>query len=114
DRYLLERVTDQQYAILNGQLRHVPGGVDEYLQLSKQLDAQPQKTRPDQAVGSSQVNDDGKLTGAQRRDAQREVSSIERRLNRLAEQMEQLHEQMAAHDQTDYVGLQEFTTQLRE
>src|SRR5699024_5016640 len=27
DRYLLERVTDQQYAILDGRLRHVPGGV---------------------------------------------------------------------------------------
>src|SRR5699024_8096946 len=30
DRYLLERVTDQQYAILDGRLRHVPGGVQEY------------------------------------------------------------------------------------
>ena len=33
DRYFLERVTDQQYAILRHQLRHLPGGVDEYLRL---------------------------------------------------------------------------------
>ena len=33
DRYLVERVTDQQYALLGGRLRHVPGGVDEYLRL---------------------------------------------------------------------------------
>ena len=33
DRYLLERVTDQQYAILDNRLRHVPGGVEEYLRL---------------------------------------------------------------------------------
>ncbi|WP_063630150.1 ABC-F family ATP-binding cassette domain-containing protein, partial [Pseudofrankia saprophytica] len=33
DRYFLERVTDQQYAILGGRLRHLPGGVDEYLRL---------------------------------------------------------------------------------
>ena len=33
DRYFLERVTDQQYAILAGKLRHLPGGVDEYLRL---------------------------------------------------------------------------------
>jgi ATPase components of ABC transporters with duplicated ATPase domains len=33
DRYLLERVTDQQYAILDGHFRHLPGGVDEYLAL---------------------------------------------------------------------------------
>jgi len=29
DRYLLERVTDQQYAILDGRLRHLPGGIDD-------------------------------------------------------------------------------------
>ncbi|RZS59632.1 ATPase subunit of ABC transporter with duplicated ATPase domains [Microcella putealis] len=44
DRYLLERVTDQQYAILPGpdgagRLRHLPGGVDEYLRLAAQLAA---------------------------------------------------------------------------
>ncbi|WP_022902242.1 ABC-F family ATP-binding cassette domain-containing protein [Curtobacterium sp. B8] len=33
DRYLLERVTDQQYAVLGGHLRHLPGGVDEYMRL---------------------------------------------------------------------------------
>ena len=33
DRYLMERVTDQQFAIVGGTLRHVPGGVDEYLRL---------------------------------------------------------------------------------
>ena len=33
DRYLMERVTDQQFALIDGHLRHVPGGVDEYLRL---------------------------------------------------------------------------------
>ncbi|ATG55096.1 ABC transporter ATP-binding protein [Brachybacterium ginsengisoli] len=33
DRYLLERVTDIQYAVLDGQVRHVPGGVEQYLAL---------------------------------------------------------------------------------
>ena len=36
DRYFLERVTDQQYAILDGRLRHLPGGIDEYLRLRAQ------------------------------------------------------------------------------
>ncbi len=40
DRYLLERVTDQQYAILDGRLRHLPGGIDEYLRLAEQANAQ--------------------------------------------------------------------------
>ena len=33
DRYLLERVTDHQVAIMNGRVRDLPGGVDEYLAL---------------------------------------------------------------------------------
>ena len=33
DRYLMERVTDNQYALINGKIRHLPRGVDEYLEL---------------------------------------------------------------------------------
>ncbi|HEY4576800.1 MAG TPA: ABC-F family ATP-binding cassette domain-containing protein [Yaniella sp.] len=114
DRYLLERVTDQQYAILNGALRHVPGGVDEYLQLSKQLAAQPKAaTRPDQSTASALAENDTKLTGGERRQVQREVSSIERRLDKLSSTIAELHEQLAAHDQSDYEGLMELTQQLR-
>jgi ABC-type multidrug transport system ATPase subunit len=35
DRYLMERVTDQQYAVLDGGLRHLPGGVDEYIAIAR-------------------------------------------------------------------------------
>ncbi|WNM23990.1 ABC-F family ATP-binding cassette domain-containing protein [Demequina capsici] len=35
DRYLMERVTDQQYAVVDGGLRHLPGGVDEYVALQR-------------------------------------------------------------------------------
>jgi ATPase components of ABC transporters with duplicated ATPase domains len=37
DRYLVERITDMQYAILGGGLRHLPGGVDEYLRDRKSV-----------------------------------------------------------------------------
>ena len=33
DRYFIERVTDQQYAIFDGHLRHLPGGLEEYLRV---------------------------------------------------------------------------------
>lgn len=112
DRYLLERVTDQQYAILNGTLRHVPGGVDEYVALSKQVASQ-RVNRTAQSASQKNTADDGKLSGGQRRQAQREVSSIERRLDKLSERILELHEQLAAHDQTDYEGLQQLTAELR-
>ena len=47
DRYLLERVTDQQYAILDGRLRHLPGGIDEYLALATQSSAKPSAPAPE-------------------------------------------------------------------
>lgn len=33
DRFLMERVTDQQWALIDGHLTHMPGGVDQYLRL---------------------------------------------------------------------------------
>ncbi len=34
DRNLMERVTDDQYALIDGKLRHLPGGIDEFLQIA--------------------------------------------------------------------------------
>ncbi|MEC4183918.1 ABC-F family ATP-binding cassette domain-containing protein, partial [Adlercreutzia sp. R21] len=36
DRYLMERVTDHQFALIDGKVRHLPGGVDEYLRLEEE------------------------------------------------------------------------------
>ncbi|MGI6216995.1 MAG: ABC-F family ATP-binding cassette domain-containing protein [Coriobacteriales bacterium] len=33
DRYLMEHVTDNQYAVVNGKIVHVPGGIDQYLHM---------------------------------------------------------------------------------
>ena len=51
DRHLMERVTDDQFALLDGKIRHVPGGVDEYLRLlDERSDAQPD-ARPEKPKG---------------------------------------------------------------
>jgi len=34
DRYLLERVTDQQFALIGGKVRHLPGGVADFLAMA--------------------------------------------------------------------------------
>lgn len=36
DRYSLERTTDNQYAIIDGYIRHLPGSVDQYLHLMQE------------------------------------------------------------------------------
>ena len=34
----MERVTDHQFALIDGKVRHLPGGVDEYLKLAEEAD----------------------------------------------------------------------------
>ncbi|MEG2532574.1 MAG: ABC-F family ATP-binding cassette domain-containing protein, partial [Gordonibacter sp.] len=51
DRYLMERVTDHQYALMDGKLRHLPGGVDEYLKLT---DERNRSTCSGGGVGAAQ------------------------------------------------------------
>jgi ATP-binding cassette subfamily F protein uup len=108
DRYLLERVTDQQYAILDGRLRHLPGGIDEYLRLAAQAGARRVAT----AATKTSVSQD--ISGAELRSAQKEIAAIERRLARLAGQIEAKHRELAEHDQSDHVGVTGLTEQLRE
>ena len=67
DRYLIERVTDQQYAILDGQLRHLPGGVDEYLRLARTAAATPAVTNESTSGAALYAN-------------RKELTAIERKL----------------------------------
>ena len=96
DRYLLERATDQQYAIIDGRLRHLPGGVDEYLRLRHS------SPTPTVAVGSAST---AGLSGAEERATRKELGAAERRIARLTELIAKLHERMATHDHGDYEGL---------
>jgi transcription elongation GreA/GreB family factor len=95
----MERVTDQQYAILGGHLRHLPGGVDEYLRLRARQEEAP--------AAVAQAATAPGLTGADRRAAQKEFQAVERRLEKLTAQVDAARTALADHDQSDYVGLGE-------
>lgn len=100
DRYFIERVTDQQYAILGGHLRHLPGGVDEYLRLRTREREAP-ATRVVEAAAPSAPG----LSGADLRTAQKEITALERRLEKLEAQIGAARAGLAEHDQSDYVGI---------
>ncbi|GAA4352343.1 ABC-F family ATP-binding cassette domain-containing protein [Microbacterium rhizosphaerae] len=102
DRYFIERVTDQQYAILDGRLRHLPGGIDEYLRLRSRALNQPPAAAPAAAAPAS-----AGLQGAERRAADKELAAIERRMARVQQQIDADRTALAEHDQSDYVGLGE-------
>jgi ATPase subunit of ABC transporter with duplicated ATPase domains len=109
DRYFLERVTDQQYAILDHRLRHLPGGVDEYLKLRAREEAAGDAAGRDatgQTVGAAGTPaQTPALSGAELRAAQKELASIERKLTKLQEQTRAERAALADEDQSDYVGL---------
>lgn len=119
DRYLLERVTDQQYAVLDGRLRHLPGGVDEYLRLAERRKdgAGTEEARPSRPAQASQAQasrpSQPAMSGAQRRAAEKEVASLDRQLVRLADRIKDKHHELAAHDQSDHVGITRLTHELR-
>ncbi|XQS77716.1 ABC-F family ATP-binding cassette domain-containing protein [Gardnerella sp. DNF01205] len=127
DRYLLERVTDQQFALIDGKIRHLPGGVDEYLQIVEKL----QRDHENSISAASTVNASSttnsttkessestvaepKLTGKAYHDAARRVSAIERKLTKLEEEKSQIEAQMAAHNPSDFVGLQSLNEDLQK
>ncbi|WP_223691165.1 ABC-F family ATP-binding cassette domain-containing protein [Leifsonia poae] len=103
DRYFLERVTDQQYAILDGKLRHLPGGVDEYLRLRVLQESTPAAVTS--AAGSAAAPAAPRLGSAELRSAQKELASLERRLGKLQSQIDASKTALAEHDQSDYLGL---------
>ena len=59
DRYLMERVTDHQFALINGKVRHLPGGVDEYLKLAEEADREAAK-----GTGSGSGDGSGTRSGS--------------------------------------------------
>ncbi|WP_336711090.1 ABC-F family ATP-binding cassette domain-containing protein [Arthrobacter sp. USHLN218] len=108
DRYLLERVTDHQMALLgDGKLRGLPGGVDQYLQLrGEALASGEAKGTTTTGAGSGQGQSGTAAGGspaqsaksahseAEKRQAKKDLNRIERQLTKLAQQADKLKEQM--------------------
>ncbi|TDN92354.1 ABC-F family ATP-binding cassette domain-containing protein [Microbacterium sp. BK668] len=112
DRYFLERVTDQQYALFDGHLRHLPGGVEEYLRLRAAQRARAVSTAPPRDAGEPRggsgragaAEASVALSGAERRSAEKELASIDRRLERLQGDLDGIDVRLAdSHD--DYEAL---------
>jgi ATPase subunit of ABC transporter with duplicated ATPase domains len=114
DRYFLERVTDQQYAIFDGRLRHLPGGIDEYLRLrARAMEAGGSAAlRSASAVPVSVPAGDGFTPGsAAERAAKKELDRLDRQIARAGEREAKLHAELAANA-TDYAKLTELGAQL--
>ena len=111
DRYFLERTTDEIYALLgDGMIRHLPGGVDEYLERRRSV---PTRSAPTAPTSSSAPNvkatDDAPrgLSGGEAKAARKELARIERRTDKLRVEEDRLHAALAdaATDHEKVLGL---------
>ena len=113
DRFLMERVTDQQFALINGHLRHVPGGVDEYLRLvanSQGTAARPTAPGFDgsaaEPASESTADTSSKLSNAERQRLKKEIASLERKMETRRTKLEELQAAFGDIDPTDFAALE--------
>ncbi|MEG9247405.1 ABC-F family ATP-binding cassette domain-containing protein [Arthrobacter sp. Soc17.1.1.1] len=93
DRYLLERVTDSQMALLgDGRLRDLPGGVDQYLELRNA--AGPMTATGSAASPAISGGSTGGSSEAELRQARKDLARIERQISKVDAQKGKLQQQM--------------------
>ena len=105
DRYFVERVCDNVYALDDdGAIRHLPGGIEQYV-----ADRRARAEAP--APVAAPRDRAAPAPGAVVRAARKEVARVERALERLGERETELQEAMAAAA-TDHVRLRELQDAL--
>jgi ABC transport system ATP-binding/permease protein len=110
DRYFVERVCDNVYALSpNGGIAHLPGGIAQYLEQRNHSSVSPRASgSPRREPGT------GALVRAARKDAQRserELKRLERAIAQLQERETRLNEQMAV-SASDHARLAELQSAL--
>ena len=101
DRYLLQRVTDSQVALLtDGTLAALPGGVEEYLQLratAQKTAGAGKGTNANKTSGedSEATNKQAQKSGAEIYRARKELSATEKKLDKLQQQLQQLDHELS-------------------
>ena len=123
DRYLMERVTDHQFALIDGKLRHLPRGIDEYLELAsagaagdadakKAKDGAARPQTPPSEGGTVPSAEGKRLSGGEIRVLRKTMASNERKIETLKGKLETTRSEMAAADPSDFVALGDFQKQL--
>jgi len=113
DRWFVERVCDDVYGLDAGGIRHLPGGVDQYLDEARAAAVRTTAARAVAATESAGVATApaSRPSGGAMREARKELARLERALDRLGDREARLHEQMAAQA-TDHVRLGELDSEL--
>ena len=107
DRYLMERVTDDQFALIDGHLTHCPRGVDEYLELldqSREAKASAGSSAPKPKQDAPHAKESG-LSAAEMRELKKQARSIENKMKTQEKKLAQAKEDLLKVDPYDYEAL---------
>ena len=104
DRHLIERVTDDQYAIIGTNVRHVPGGIDEYFDLLEEY-KQAEKANSKPAEKKQPEKGASGLTNAEYRAAKKQLHSTERKMQNQRKRVEEAKAALEAADPYNYEEL---------
>ena len=111
DRYLLERVTDQQYAILDGHFRHLPGGVDEYVAIASSPGSRALSEMTGKPSGQEPALPETTATlrpgSKEHREAEKDKKATERKIAAMQELIAAVDADLAATDPADFTTLTE-------
>ena len=114
DRYFVERVADSVFALDTlGGLRHLPGGIDQYLAEFTAPAETTGTSGPAPSSGAAPASAATPRTGAQIRQARRDIQRWERELDHLSGREQELHAAMAEHA-TDHSRLSALSAELEE
>lgn len=101
DRYLLQRVTDSQVALLaDGTLAALPGGVEQYLELRASgeiVAGSDQESAADKTTGedSAKSRKPAQKSGAEIYRARKLLSATEKKLDKLHQQLKQVDQELS-------------------
>lgn len=124
DRYLMERVTDHQFALIDGTLRHLPRGIDEYLELTSSNPSSGIRKKEPKGTSNAPNNrhadtesaktliDEKRLTGGEIRALRKTMASNERKIETLKGKIEATRAEMASADPSDFVALGNLQSQM--
>lgn len=111
DRYLMERVTDNQYALIDGRLRHLPGGIDEYLRIMGDRRAHEPVAAASQG---EQPKSDSGLSNQEQRALKKTLLSTERKMNTISKKIEDATQRLHEADPTDYQALGDIQQEIND
>ena len=118
DRFLMERVTDHQFALVDGHIRHLPRGVEEYLEMSARAPKPVAHAKAPQGAAAGETAKDAaagegpQLSGGEIRELKKRMRSCENKTNTLRGKIEQAQADMAAADPSDFEALGKFQQQI--